>query len=158
MTNSKRKSVNSGQLSFFEILCNDKAERSQTRAGRLNISVQLNAAVKSALKSAPKSRETIADEMSELLGYEITASTISNWVSESHPHRMPAEALSAFVVATGNTEPLRVISEAAGVFTLPGADALRVEIQKLDEAAKKLQIEKKKRLEFLRQFEGGFLE
>lgn len=67
---------------------------------------------------------------------------------------MPGRLYAAFCVATGDIELIRIQAEAAGVFTLPGPDALRAEIQKLDEETKKLQAEKRKRQVFLQELEG----
>ena len=49
---------------------------------------------------------------------------------------------------------IEIQAEAAGIYTLPGPDALRAEIQKLDEQTKKLQREKQKRLLFLKEIGG----
>ena len=67
---------------------------------------------------------------------------------------MPAEYVPAFCMATGNIETLRILAETAGLFCLQGPDALRSEIRKLDEEAKRVSIEKKKRVMFLREMEG----
>jgi hypothetical protein len=47
-----------------------------------------------------------------------------------------------------------VQNDAVGLYTLPGADALRAEIQKLDEAVHELQHEKRKHQLFLQELEG----
>lgn len=155
MTN-KRKSLvtHKDQLNLFDLLRQEQAERQQSRPGRLNITGQIQAAIKHAIKSVRKSRETIADEMTELLGVKITDDTLYNWTAGSHSHRMPGEYYAAFCIATGDIEIIRIQAEAAGVFTLPGPDALRAEIQKLDEETKKLQTEKRKRQIFLQELEG----
>lgn len=152
--NKKRFVTHKDQLSLFDVIRKEQIEREQSRPGRLNISSQINAAIKQAIRNAPKSIDTIADEMSALLGIEITAAKLYNWTADSHPHRMPGEYYSAFCVATGDTELVRIQAEAVGVYTLPGPDALRVEIQKLEEESKKLHVEKRKRLLFLQELEG----
>ncbi len=155
MTNTRKTSVtHKDQLNLFDILRQDQAERQSIRPGRLNITSQIQAAIKYAIKNARKSRETIADEMSNLLGVDITDDKLYNWTAGSHPHRMPGEYYAAFCVATGDTELIRLQAEATGVFTLPGPDALRVEIQKLDEETRKLQAEKRKRQVFLQELEA----
>ncbi|MDD2367637.1 MAG: hypothetical protein PHN84_15925 [Desulfuromonadaceae bacterium] len=143
MTKIKQSLVN-GQLSLFDLLAQERVERVATHPGRLCISARLLAAVKLAIKQAPKSRETLADDMSELAGTDVTIGMINNWTAESHPHRMPAELLPAFCAATGSTEPLRIMAEVAGLFTVQGPDALRAEIQKLDEEEKRVAAEKRK--------------
>jgi len=119
-----------GQLTIFDILSRERDEVISTLPGRLNVSIAFNAALKSALRSAPKSREAVADEMTDLLGVEIAVGQINNWVADSHPHRMPAEFLSAFCTATNCNEPLEILNTSAGVFTVRGPDALRAEMQK----------------------------
>jgi len=155
MTKIRKKLVtDKKQMNLFDLLLQEKVEREQTRPARLNISAQIAAAIKNAISNVKKSRETLAEEMSELLGIEITADKLYNWTAGSHPHRMPGEYYSAFCVATGDIELIRLQAEAAGVFILPGPDALRAEIQKLAEETKKLQAEKKKRQMFLQELEG----
>ncbi|HXE96785.1 MAG TPA: hypothetical protein VN642_10290 [Dongiaceae bacterium] len=140
MTKTTQKLGNS-QMNLFDLLSLDKAERSATLPGRMGIASQLLAAVKTAIKAAPKSRETLADEMTELTGVEITVHMINGWMADSHPHRLPAEFLPALCSATGSTEPLRIIAEASGLFTLAGPDALRADLQK--DVEHKREIERK---------------
>ncbi len=155
MTKPRKRIVSDpNQMSLLDYLKQEREERMAKAAGRLCVSARLQSAIRAAIKAAPKSRETIADEMSELVGQTVTVHQVNNWTAESHPHRMPAELLPAFCEATGSIEPLRVLAEAAGVFTLPGADALRAELQRLDEEAKRIAAEKRKRLLFLRELEG----
>jgi hypothetical protein len=129
MTKTKQSSV-TGQMNLFDLLSQNKEERAAVQVGRLCVSARLLAAVKLALKQAPKSRETIADQMTELSGFDVTVCMINNWCADSHPHRMPAELLPALCSVTGCTEPIRLIAEASGLFTLDGPDALRADMQK----------------------------
>jgi hypothetical protein len=92
--------------------------------------------------------------MTELSGERVTLQMINNWTADSHPHDMPGRLYPAFCVATGDNELIRIQAEAAGIFTLPGPDALRAEIQKLDEKTKELQAQKRKRQLFLQELEG----
>lgn len=155
MTKAKRKIVGENlQMSLFDLLVAAREEKAASIPGRLNIAIRLAIAARVAIKNAPKSRETIADEMTGLTGDQVTVSMINNWTAESHPHRMPGELIPAFCVATGDHAMIEIQAEAAGVFTLPGPDALRAEIQKLDEQAKALQKEKHKRLLFLKEMGG----
>lgn len=142
------------QLSLLDLIRQDQLDRAAFRPGRLDIRGKLAAAIKNAIKNAPKSRETLADEMTDLTGERITVSHINNWTANSHSHDMPTRYCSAFCVATGDIELIRIQAEAAGVFTLPGPDALRAEIQKLDEQSKEIQAEKRKRQIFLAELEG----
>lgn len=155
MTKTAKKPVRDhGQMSLLDLLLQEREERQISRPGRLNIASQIQAAIKSAIKSAPKSRETLADEMSELSGERVTVAMINNWTADSHPHDMPGRLYAAFCIATGSNELIRIQAEAVGIFTIAGPDALRAEIQKIDEQAKELQAEKRKRQMFLQELEG----
>lgn len=93
--------------------------------------------------------------MSDLCGAEITATMLYSWTAESKiQHRFPAIYLPAFCEITGCKEPLKLLGDLIGVFVMPGPDALRAEIQKLDEEIGKKQAEKKKRLGFLKEMEA----
>jgi len=156
MTKTVKKSVTDpGQMSLFDLLKIEQAERLGSAPGRHCISAKLQAAVKQAVKQAPMSRETLADTMTELSGRSVTIHMIANWIAESHPHTIPAELIPALCIASNCNDPLQVQIDAVGIFTLPGADALRAEIQKLDEETKVLQKERQKRLLFLKEMEGG---
>ncbi|WP_448874415.1 hypothetical protein [Desulfobulbus propionicus] len=153
MTKRRKGFVNPDQRSLFDLLVEEREQRTVSKTGRMNVAAPLQAAIREAIRQAPKSRETIADEMTELAGVTVTVHQVNNWTAESHPHRIPAELLPAFCQVTGSIEALRLLAETAGVFTLPGPDALRAEIHKLDEETKKLAREKRKRELFLKEME-----
>ncbi len=155
MTKVNKKLVSdANQMCLFDLLRQEQSEREHARPARLNLSARIDAAIKNAIGAVHKSREILADEMSELTGEKVTLAMINNWTSPSHPHEMPGRFYAAFCVATGDIELIRMQAEAAGVYTLPGPDALRAEIQKLDEESRKLQAEKRKRQAFLQELEG----
>lgn len=154
MTKSRKRIVtDSAQMSLLDLLRQERDERAAQAPGRLSMTARLQAAIREAIRQAPKSRETIADEMAELAGAPISVHQVNNWTAESHPHRIPAELLPAFCAATGSIEPLRLLAEAAGVFTLPGPDALRAEVQKLREEEHRITRERKRRELFLKELE-----
>jgi hypothetical protein len=154
MTKSrKRIATDLGQLSLFDLLQRERDDRAETQAGRMCVSARLMATAREAIRQVPKSRESIADEMTHLSGQPVTVHMINSWTAESHPHRLPAELLPAFCQATGSVEPLRILAEATGVYTLPGVDALRAEVQKLREEEQKIAGERKRRETFLRELE-----
>lgn len=139
MTKAKQKIVTDpSQMCLFDLLLQNKAQRDEVAPGRLCISARLMAAVRAAVKQAPKSRETLADEMTELTGADITVHSINSWCAESHPHRLPAEFVPALCQATGSTEPMQIMAEASGLFALPGPDALRADMQRDVERKKEL--------------------
>ena len=147
-----------GQRSLFDFL-RDEAQapaavpRSVT--GTLNIQAGLREALNQAIKGCNLSRWEIAGKMSDLLDCEISKAMLDAWTAESKEgHRFPAEFLPAFCRVTGCRVPLSILAEMAGLFALPGPEALRAEIQKLDEEAKKLSSEKRKRQRFLQEMEA----
>jgi hypothetical protein len=156
MTNTKKRiDSDSSQLSLLDLLSQERSERTEKRPGKLCISGQLLSAVKEAIKQAPKSRETIADEMSNLTGSEITVHMINSWTSDSHPHRLPAEFLPALCAATNCDEPIRIMTEARGMFSLAGPDALRSELQKRIEARREIEKDIRKTETLIKALEGG---
>jgi len=157
MSSGRKRLDNPAQLNLFELLIQDRKTRSETpREGSLNIHDLLHEACLHALQQAlPTSRWEIAGRISNLLGVEVTKYQIDAWIAESkNGHRIPAAYIPAFCVATSCNEPLRVLAEAAGVFTLPGPDALRSEIRKIEEQTEALHRKKKKHLLFLQEMEG----
>ena len=151
---SKKIASDYNQMSLFDLLLAERDELSSKRAGRMCISAKLLATVKKAIKEAPKSRETLADEMTELSGAEISVHMINSWCADSHPHRLPAEFIPALVTATGNTEPLRIMNEATGIFTVAGPDALRAEMQKDVEAKRKIDKQIRQKEALIKALEG----
>jgi hypothetical protein len=80
---------------------------------------------------------------------------LCNWTSDSHgQHNMPAKYLPALCGATGGRRAMEVLSKKAGMFTLPGPEALRAEIRRLDESMKHTRKEISKREVLLREVES----
>jgi len=122
--------------------------------GAANIRERLRLAIAKAIKQCSLSRWEIAGKMSHMLGIEVSKFQIDSWTAESKEgHRVPAEYLPAFCMVTGDHGPLRMMAETAGLFALPGPDALRAEIQKLDEESKRIGREKRKRELFLKEMQ-----
>lgn len=158
---SKDRASSDNQLSIFSILT-QRMEPSTTE-GQFKCVDRLRAAMRSAMKGCPLSTHQIAGEMSHLLGESITADQIYSWTRESDevngrtPRHIPAEYLPAFCRATGSNEPLQLLGRTAGVFVLPGVDALRAEIQRLEDEIRERQGHKQRRMAFLREIEKGGL-
>ena len=164
MTIKNKKS--SAQPSLFD--CVKRAEEltrqsSLPAPARLYIEKEFKAAVTEDLKYAvgptgeKLSRIQVAERMTELASpdSEITKNILDNWTAPSHPHSMPAWLISAFVVATGGQRrAFEVLSRHSGLFALPGPEALRAEIQQIDEKIKRLQRDKNKRKIYLNDLEG----
>ena len=163
MTKGKNKS--SGQPSLFDWI--KRAEQLTRQAATpapasLYIEKEFKAALKEDLdcsvgiRGERLSRTQVADRMSELAGEQITLDMINNWTAPSHDHGMRAWLLPAFVIATGGQRrAAECISRHSGLFMLPGPEALRAEIQKIDEEISRKKSEKLKRMLFLKEIEGG---
>jgi hypothetical protein len=122
--------------------------------GSLNLAGPLGRAMNTAIRECSLSRWEIAGAMSHLLGREISKAMLDSWTAESKDgHRPPADVITALCVVTKCKEPLLVLSEPVGLFIVPGPDALRAEIQKLDEEAKKIAALKRMRQVFLKEME-----
>jgi len=147
--------IDSNQASLFDILKNLQEESQATRpAGSFDIDRQLRASVSEALKQCPLSRWQVAARMSELTGCEISKAMLDSWTAESKEgHRFPAIFLPAFCEAVGSSEPLKMMGRLVGVFILPGPEALRAEIQRIEEEINRKQADKRKRVMFLKEME-----
>ena len=147
--------IDINQASLFDILKDYSAETNGARpAGSFDIDRQFREAISLALKNCPLSRWQVAACMSELTGCEITKAMLDSWTAESKEgHRFPAIYLPAFCEAVGCSDPLRMLGKLVGVFVLPGPEALRAEIQRIEEEISRKQSEKRKRLVFLREME-----
>lgn len=153
MTKLKQK-IDIKQASLFDILKNYTNETSARPAGSFDIDSQFRELISQALKNCPLSRWQVAARMSELTGQEITKAMLDSWTAESkEAHRFPAIFLPAFCEAVGCSDPIRMLGKLVGVFVLPGPEALRAEIQRIEEDINRKQNEKRKRLLFLKEIE-----
>ena len=146
------------QLGIFDLIRESqaKAAAAETKEGAMRCVEALRGALRAAIKECQLSRYQIAGQMSHLLGADITKEQIDSWtrdsdIPEAQRRHVPAEYLPAFCSATGSLLPIEVLGRASGVFVMPGPDALRCEVHKLDEQIKGLQAERKRRSLFLRE-------
>ncbi len=155
--------LNPGQLPLFDLIraAHQAVVADTHHAGSLDIDSQLRGAVSDDLRTAadasgqPLSRHQVAARMSDLLGREITGTMLNNYTSEAHEkHNFPCQYLPAFVVATGGQRrAFDVLSRHAGLFALPGAEALRADIQRLDEYIRHKNVDNLKRQLFLKEID-----
>jgi hypothetical protein len=155
MTN-KKKRIDTRQISLFEAIQNFQNEQPAPKPiGSMGIDRPFREAISEALKRCPLSRYQVAARMSELTDTDITKTMLDSWTAESkEQHRFPAIFLSAFCEAVGCTEPLKMLGGLVGVFVMPGPEALRAEIRRLEEEIERKQADKRKRLVFLKEMEG----
>lgn len=146
----------SSQLSLLDLIQRAKEmESAPSTQGSLNIERELRVAISEGIKQCPLDVYQIAGEMSHLLGETITAEMIYSWTAESKTrHQAWGSRIPAFCRVTGWRRPMEIMVEAAGMFCLPGPEALRSEIQKLREEERKAAAERRKRELFLKEMEG----
>jgi len=158
MSNS-RSFIDKRQLSIFELL-QSRQQLQQPSRGQFRIIEDLRESLRTAIKNSPLSRHQIAGEMSHLLQETVTKEQIDSWTRESdemngRPSRhVPAEYLPAFCQVTGCRAPIEVMGRLCGAFVLPGPDALRAEIQKIEEEIKAAHGQKRQRLALLKAIGG----
>ena len=171
MTKKPSKSLDTrSQLTIFDLL--KKAEEvshgiTASVAGCQSYRAELCAAMAEDIRQATDdhhihlSRHDIAARMNNLLNrdenqHPITINTLNSWTAPSHADYTPdALELSAFVRATGQRRAIETVNKHAGLFALPGPEALRAEIQKLREQDARLQREIAKRESLLEEVDGG---
>jgi hypothetical protein len=75
------------------------------------------------IQRCSKSRAQIADEMSVLVGREVTERQLNNYTAQSREQfRWPAELTRAFCFVTGDDRLLRALPEAAGLRVIAGTE------------------------------------
>jgi hypothetical protein len=151
----RKEKIESRQGSLLDLLMSLQSTPEPRTEGSLDVAEKLRLSIIDAIKQSPLSRWEIAGKMGELLGRDVSKFQLDAWTAESkEAYRFPAEYLPAFCSATGSQEPLRLLAQAAGMFALPGPDALRAEIQRLEEEERRIKGEKHKRKLFLKEMES----
>lgn len=151
---SKRFTTDPRQISIFELIRQSQDQKTDQFDRKFDIDRELRDAVSAALKRCPLSRYQVVARMSELLDQDITKTMLDSWTAESKEHhRFPAVFLPAFCSAVGDSTPLAILARPVGVFMLPGTEALRAEIRRLDEEICERKKAKQKREVFLQGIE-----
>ncbi len=113
--------------------------------GSLDYGTELRHVLSQALKKTPKSRYEVAARMSELVGQEISKSTLDAWTAESKSNwRFPFEYAAAFEVACDMTTALQELLCRKRGSPLPiGDEALYAQLGRLDWAERQLREQRK---------------
>lgn len=155
------------QINIFDWIkqAEELAQQSKQKhtEGSLNIDAALRAAITEDIKNAHNdegrmlSRYEVAAKMSELTAVDITKTMLDNYTASSHEaHRFPVQFLPALIIATGGQRrAFELLSRTSGLFALPGPDALRAEVQRIEERITKDQKEKEKRMMLIKEMEGA---
>lgn len=80
----------------------------------MNISSGMKAAAALDIAGCPRSRQEIAERLSLALGRRITVAIVDAVVAQSHPHRMPADWVPAWVSITGSSRLLGLVCAGTG--------------------------------------------
>jgi len=154
----RREKLDNRQISIFDYLRElERQTAEKAPEGQFACAERLRSAMRGAIKKSPLSVHQIAGEMSHACDTSITAEQIYSWTRrpESGPARyVPAEYLPAFCHATESNAPLVVMGRLVGLFVMPGPEALRAEIQKLDERKRQTAAEIRRRRALLSEMES----
>jgi len=148
MSNLKKR-IDARQPNIFEAMTRGREEE-KDRPGSMHCLDDLKTAMNQALKRCPLSRHQVAGQMSHLLNTQITKEMIDSWTAESKADRhVPAEYLPAFCDAAGDDGPLLVLNRKRRLHAFQEPEALRSEIHRLQEEARQLNREIRKRQQLL---------
>lgn len=152
----KNKSFDNRQITLFDLIRTLQDDSPEAKpAGCMDIDRQFRELISDMLRRCPRSRYQVAARMSELVGQEITKSMLDSYTAESKvQNRFPAVFVPAFCEAVGGNDPVKLLGKPIGSFVLPGPDALRAEIQRIDEEITKKQADRRRRMTFLKEMEG----
>jgi hypothetical protein len=80
-----------------------KPKTSHIRAGTFHKKDAVKEALKKAISNSALDRESVARELSRLVGEEVSYHTVNNWIAEGkNNRRFPLEYTAALVVITGD--------------------------------------------------------
>lgn len=106
--------------------------------GSFNDEFVIRGLITQSIKGCDKSRMQIAEEMSSLLGTQVTKRALDSYTSESaDQNRFPVQYTRAFCFVTGDWSLLRCVTERAGLHVISKAE------RKLLELGRQYMIEKR---------------
>ena len=107
------------------------AKSFEFRAGSFRRTEAVMEALKAVLKACFLSREQIADEMSRLLGENVSVNHIANWAAESkNGYRLPLEWAAAFSIVVNDNSVIKAAFEGSGINVLDDSEMAFFEIGK----------------------------
>ena len=103
--------------------------------------VKLNQEIKyitsKAIAECEKSRLQIAEELSEMVGREISITMLNHWTAESKAgHRIPSDIIPAFCITVKNFDLIRLLSHACRGKFLESQEAILAEVAQLEKQIK----------------------
>lgn len=132
------------QMNFLDFIKEQEAMRRTDEPGSLNMSAAVREAINDAISGCNKKRYQITAEMSELLDLEITKTMLDAWTASSKDgYRFPLEYAAAFCKVTGCSRILEIVCRPVGIYALDGPDALRSQLQRMQDERKKISAQEK---------------
>jgi len=103
------------------------------RAGSLRVKEGVKEALKQALDRCGLDRETVADELSRLVGEPVSVHTVNNWVADAKgDRRFPLEYAGALTAITGDVGFLQAaLAGGAGIKVLAPEEVAYYELGKI---------------------------
>ncbi|WP_404991361.1 hypothetical protein [Cupriavidus pauculus] len=124
---NQAKAANQLELSFFEV-----PPKPNNEAGSLDVAMAVREALANSLAAATaggKDRHDIAAQVSRLSNHDLTKNMLDRYCAPSAENwRLPAEAIPALVVATGDFRLLEILAAACGCKVYQGEAAKLAEI------------------------------
>ena len=158
---NKKTSPATNQMRLFDLL-SEQAKGPTSAFDLFSTGGEFRAAMTEDIKRAVDehgkelSRYDVAAKMSNLLDKEVTKSMIDNWTAQSHSgHNIDLDELVAFAMVTRGHRAVNARFRPAGLFALPGPDALRAAYQRLDEQEKEIKQDKREYRHLIQTLEKG---
>ena len=132
-----------------KFLASDQLELKFDKPNFVKLNQEIKYITSKAIAGCEKSRWQIAEELSEMVGREITVTMLNHWTAESKAgHRMPAEIIPAFCITTNNYDLIRLLSQACRGKFLESQEAILAEVAQLDKQIKKKESKKQELMRF----------
>ena len=94
--------------------------------GSLDLDHALRVLLAETIKTCPKKRQQVAEELSALVGRSISEAMLNSYTADSkEAHRFPAAWIPAFCVVTGDSRLIEIIASRCGM-TLVSERGLRL--------------------------------
>ena len=158
---NKKTSPATNQMRLFDLLT-EQAKAPTPAFDLFSTGTEFRAAMTEDIKQAVDehgkelTRYDVASGMSNLLHKEITKSMIDNWTAPSHSgHNIDLDELVAFAMVTRGHRAVNARFRPAGLFALPGPEALRAARHRLGEKKKEIVKDMRKHEQLIQQLEKG---
>lgn len=130
----------SNQVSLLDIW-----ESLSMEPGSMDIRTGIAGMLSKAISTSRKSRYEIAAQVSELVGRDISKSTLDAWTAESkEDHRLPADVVPALCFVLHDFSLLRLLGKTCGCNVLEYDEAIYAEIAKKERLIRELMSDKER--------------